>query len=377
MKDEEIKYIKNVIQSANINFLFGSGLSRPFLKTLGNIEKYITEISQRLGLEEDIELLVKGSLFNMYFKDVMYNNICVISDCTSADKTTTLTNYKKFLTIFNSLLQRRGSTILNKQVNLFTTNIDLFVEKALEDLGLEYNDGFSGRLTPTFSLSNYNKLLSKKSLHFDNESKIPIFNLLKIHGSLNWKYEDTKITYSSNLKTLEELKIIADKCSFIEVEMADTIDTLIGKAEDISLIDGIKVTEIKEFMLLYNKIPVVNPTKAKFKETVLDLNYYELLRFYSNELEKENSVLFIMGFSMADEHIAAMTIRLAKSNPTLTIFIFAFNEDAKIEIQDNLKNIQQSNIKIYSRSDVKLTYDFESLNNVIFQTILDKTNNNE
>lgn len=377
MKDEEINHIKNVIQSANINFLFGSGLSCPFLKTLGNIEKYITEISLRLGLKEDIELLVKGSLLNMYFKDVMYNNICVIGDCTSADKTTVLTNYINFLTIFNSLLQRRGSTILNKQVNIFTTNIDLFVEKALEDLGLEYNDGFSGRLTPTFSLSNYNKLLSKKSLHFDNESKIPIFNLLKIHGSLNWKYEDTKITYSSDLKTLEELKIIADKCDFIEVEMADTIDTLIRKAEDITLIDSIKVTEITEFMLFYNKIPVVNPTKSKFKETVLDLNYYELLRFYSNELEKENSVLFVMGFSMADEHIAAMTMRLAKSNPTLTIFIFAFNEDAKIEIQDNLKNNLQSNIKIYSRSDVKLTYDFESLNNVIFQTILDKTNNNE
>ncbi len=377
MNEEEIKHIKNVIQSANINFLIGSGLSRPFLKTLGNIEKHITEISLKTGIDDEIELLVKSSLLNLYFKDVMYNNICLIGDCISADKTTTLKNYTDFLSIFNSLLQRRGSTILNKQVNIFTTNIDLFVEKALENLGLEYNDGFSGRLNPTFSLSNYNKVLSKRSLHFDNESRIPIFNLLKIHGSLNWKYEDSKIKYSSDLKILDDLKIIADKCNFIDVDSTDTIDTLITKAEDIFIRDGKVNKEVHDFLSLYNKIPVVNPTKEKFKETVLDLNYYELLRFYSNELEKENSVLFIMGFSMADEHIAEMTIRLAKSNPTLTIFIFAFNEDAKIEIQDNLKNIQQSNIKIYSRSDVKLTYDFESLNNVIFQAILDKTNNNE
>ena len=42
-----IETLKYYIQSANINFLYGSGLSRPFLSTLGNIEKWLTELNER------------------------------------------------------------------------------------------------------------------------------------------------------------------------------------------------------------------------------------------------------------------------------------------------------------------------------------------
>ena len=377
MKDEDVKYIKDIIQSANINFLIGSGLSRPFLSTLGNIEKYLTEIYENTVIDKEVKLLVEASLINLYFKDVIYKNICVIGDCTSTDKIKTSKNYSDFLTIINSLLQRRGSTILNKKVNIFTTNIDLFLETTIEKLGLEFNDGFSGRFSPTFSLSNYNKLLSKKSLYFENESKIPVFNLLKIHGSLNWKYRDNTITYLTDLKVLEDLKILSEVCDFISVEETDTIDSLIKKAEFSLILDDIKETEINQFKDLYNTLPIVNPTKAKFKETVLDLNYYELLRFYSNELEKENSVLFVMGFSMADEHIAEMTLRLAKSNPTLTIIIFALHEAAKDEIERNLNNTTSGNIKIFYPIVSSTQYSFESINSLIFQPILDKTNKNE
>ena len=90
-----------------------------------------------------------------------------------------------------------------------------------------------------------------------------------------------------------------------------------------------------------------------------------------NELEKENSVLFVMGFSFADEHIAEITLRLAKSNPTLTILIFAYDEDSKLDIQQNLKNTDQRNIKIYTL-EAPLTFDFETLNKMIFNPILEK-----
>ena len=70
---------------------------------------------------------------------------------------------------------------------------------------------------------------------------------------------------------------------------------------------------------------MVNPTKHKFQETVMDMHFYELMRLYSNSLEKENSILFVTGFSFADEHIANLTMRAANSNPTLQIVIFAFD----------------------------------------------------
>lgn len=372
MNDADIKYIKDVMQSANINFLIGSGLSQPYLKTLGNIEKYLTELSSRTNLEESVELLVKNSLLNLYFRDVMFNNICVVGTCASADKLITANNYSTFLKIFNSLLQRRGTTILNKRINVFTTNIDLFFEKTLDDLGLEFNDGFSGRLSPAFSLSNYNKVMSQKSLHFNNESKVPVFNLVKLHGSLNWKFDGNKrIVYTNDLTFLNELDLASNECEFVAIEVIDTIDTIIDKAQKKLLVDGNKNDKILLFQKKYEEIPVVNPTKAKFKETVLDLNYYELLRYYSNELEKENSVLFVMGFSMADEHIAEITLRLAKSNPTLTIIVFCYNESSKIEIHQNLKNTDQGNIKFFFPKDSDV-FDFKTINDSIFNPILKK-----
>jgi hypothetical protein len=36
--ESQLEQIKNVIQDCNLNFLLGSGLSSPYLKTLGNIE---------------------------------------------------------------------------------------------------------------------------------------------------------------------------------------------------------------------------------------------------------------------------------------------------------------------------------------------------
>lgn len=62
-----------------------------------------------------------------------------------------------FLRVWNSILLKRKSTIVGKEVNIFTTNVDIFSEKAFGDLGLEYNDGFNGRLKPSFSLSNFKK----------------------------------------------------------------------------------------------------------------------------------------------------------------------------------------------------------------------------
>ena len=48
-KQLDISYImnldklKNIIQSSHINFLFGAGLSCPYLKTLGDIETWLTQ----------------------------------------------------------------------------------------------------------------------------------------------------------------------------------------------------------------------------------------------------------------------------------------------------------------------------------------------
>lgn len=80
------------------------------------------------------------------------------------------------------------------------------------------------------------------------------------------------------------------------------------------------------------------------------------MRIYSNALERENSILFVMGFSFADEHIAKITQRAADTNPTLQIVVFAYSDKdletykKKLEIEHGCSN---NNILILTPSSFK------------------------
>src|SRR5690606_20142457 len=132
------------------------------------------------------------------------------------DLNNTFLSYKNFLNTLNHILYERRSNTVSKQVNLFTTNIDIFLEKTLEYLDLHFNDGFNGIFKKKFSLSNFKKSFYQKSLQYDNISEIPVFNLLKVHGSVTWKMISDNIHFSrlgyvrriSKLKQKEEFEII-------------------------------------------------------------------------------------------------------------------------------------------------------------------------
>ena len=46
----DLKTLINYLQAANLNFLIGSGASRPFLGVLGKIEEWLTKVSNDKGL---------------------------------------------------------------------------------------------------------------------------------------------------------------------------------------------------------------------------------------------------------------------------------------------------------------------------------------
>lgn len=152
-----LRDIKKTIDSANINFLIGAGLSKPFLDTLNDIELFLSDTSKTSE-----EILSKKK---EYFNKVMLGNIKVLDDVLEVDKDYVMSNYTNFYKILNNLVLKRENSILTKQVNIFTTNIDIFSEKALEGTGIEFNDGFNGRFNPTFNLSNFKKSYFMKSLH--------------------------------------------------------------------------------------------------------------------------------------------------------------------------------------------------------------------
>lgn len=385
MRIETIKYY---IQSANINFLYGSGLSRPFLAVLGNIEKWLTELHeerQKNGKKVEYDI-VEASILKQYFETVMLPNVNPVG----ADYETTKAEYQRFLQTWNELINKRNNRLVGKQVNLFTTNVDLLMERAALNFGVELNDGFQGSIEQVYDAGNFQKTVSKTSLHFQNVSDIPVLNLMKIHGSINWREENDSIKNDIGLPTVNAVKAALDTidaANFISTTKKDTDGNFVEKTlvEMVSEAEGKQLANsdvFKTFFEEYHKLIMINPTKRKFKESVIDHHFYELMRQYSNNLEKENTILFSAGFSFADEHIADITRRAANTNPTLHIVIFAFSDDDGEIIKANLKlkNVcLNNNIVILTPSLIKKTNadcqektykDFaESVTNFDFATI--------
>jgi SIR2-like domain len=363
--------LKDIIQDCNFNFLLGSGLSSPYLKTLGRIELLLTQLEE-MALPADEDSIVRCSLYKAYFDGVMSKNCNILQN--EAECIPTLNNYYAFLEILNVILLRRKSTILGKEVNLFTTNIDICLEKAIEHLGLECNDGFAGRFRPAFSISNFKKAHFKRSPQYDNVSEIPTINLLKLHGSLTWELEgNDRVVFSSDLKYVKNLQAKAiTPTLLLRVDEKTTLESLLaegqGKKSDPS---------VKEFLEAYSHLLIVNPTKTKFRQTLLNQTHYELLRIYSNELEKENTVLFVLGFSFADEHIREITLRAANSNPTLMVYVVAYDSESAIALEAKFHDlaIRNDNVEIVKppigqEKKDSFKYDLATINKKILREVL-------
>lgn len=358
----KIKELIQYIQSSNINFMIGSGASRPFLATLGSIETWLTRLAEDLKSGNAEYAVVEASIYKAFYETVIKPNH-LISDL-DTNYAETKDNYKTFLAAWNGIMNKRNSRIHNKQVNIFTTNVDLMFEHSSSGMGVELNDGFQGSVEQLYDESNFMKSVNKTSLHFQYVSEIPVFNLMKVHGSINW--EQSGMTGIKN-NTIwywdieEAIKAIpSDKFIVIHRILPDgtqeekTYDELVSEARALAVAD---TTIYDDFLKRYKKLIIVNPTKRKFEETVMDFHFYELMRMYANALEKENTLLFAAGFSFADEHIAAITKRAADINPTLQIIVFAFNDAEEAYFKKNLKLMPASlnnNITILTPSIFKL-----------------------
>ena len=331
------------------------------------------------------------------------------------------TAYRDFLRVWNYIMSRRGDNLLSKQVNIFTTNIDPLVEEAAEDLGIEFNNGFKGLIRPIFREETFSMTISKVSPFYQKASEIPMFNYLKMHGSINWRGEkdSAEISYDGRLETLKEVVRCIEKYpsqyrimdrlqedlqkedvkrEFKFEDLKDEVERYInsiksegqnidavreGKREDFCSLEN----QAQPFRKAYDRLVMINPRKAKFRETVLDLHFYELMRLYANALEKTTTCLFVAGFSFADEHIAQITRRAAASNPTLLVIIFAYDEKAKGDISGRI-GTDNNNIIVLSPSEFRDCqdeadkdaveglehFDLASINKYVFEQIRKRIN---
>lgn len=287
-----VETIRKLAITKQLNFLIGSGASLPAISLMSeyNAENKNDALLENVKNKSEIILQDEVELQN------------------NSDVLVTLQNYECFILSIIRLLNYSNSRQTPKNINIFTTNYDLFIEKSIDIQQQKnyfiFNDGSRGYFNRILDSSNYNSTASYKGLNDNYINEIPCISLIKPHGSVNWE----KIQFKNS--------------NFIKVNN----------------------------FVLDNPV-VVPPTGYEQQETFLNDHFHEMLRVFQLELDKPQSVLFVIGFSFQDSHIAKM-IRRACLNPELMIYIFAYNIEDKEKIMKNLKNVSENlNCKILIPED--------------------------
>lgn len=325
----------------NINFLIGSGASAGYIPTL-----WIKDDTSYEDILTDTKYKeIENFIYHAYYNDILSKSFCIppsnLKEKLKFRKT--FVNYLRFIKNLSSLVDKKSSNQI-RRANIFTTNYDLFLEKSSDLLlknntGFIFNDGGRGLHTRHLSISNFHTSTWHQGTNDLYKFEIPTINLIKMHGSISWNKvnEDTiSIRYLDNLP--DELSIETDHC----LDITETIE----KVDELYFFDGAKSAielsqddeeKLQRFRKEYDKLAIVNPTKAKFEETVFQQHYYQSLRLLSYELEKPQTVLICFGFSFKDEHIREI-IQRSLSNPSLIIYIFCYRLKDKESIKKTINS---------------------------------------
>ncbi|HFN0785998.1 TPA: SIR2 family protein [Klebsiella variicola subsp. variicola] len=331
-QDRDREYFERVFQSANINFLIGSGASLPAIRILGDIE---AQLEEHVRTGDDLAYFQQAGDF---LTSVWQANDVLLdrtqkdtphSQLTLANVALTRTYYSCFIHSLERILTQRRTGLLPRRINLFTTNYDLFIEDAaVKSNNVVLNDGFSrrGNLYGAYLFdpaSFYHTTHATGNL-YNYSVELPTINLIKLHGSLSW------FKYNNNF--------------YYQVPPLKPVVFTTPQ-------------ELSSWVLAH---ALILPRKDKFRETLLENIYYDLLRSYSNELDKEGALLVVFGFSFADEHIETLT-KKALRNMSLKIIIFAYNENARLEFIEKFRDY--SNVEIVYTPGKAL--DFSKVNEII------------
>lgn len=274
-KEEITKFLRELAITKQLNFLIGSGASTPAIPLMSQCPDNDELVKM---IQETSNKLITGTY---EFDDNLGTSQNNIKDV--------LNSYKKLIYAISNVLDRSNSREAPREANLFTTNYDLFVEKAvdmvLKETSLVFNDGARGYFDRYLDSSNFNRMVAYKGLNNNYIDELPSLTLIKPHGSVNWE-----------------------------------------RSNDGQVIIRNKVVE--------NPM-VVPPTGLEGQETFLNNHFHDMLRVFQLELDKPESVLFVLGFSFQDDHISRM-IRRALENRRLIIECFCWSDSDKKQYLNNL-----------------------------------------
>ena len=381
------------IQGKNLNFLIGAGASAGLVDTLNLSE--LGESFEDLYSDKELTAKQRAALDLIWFKSWIQDTLITkekINNIPTNDieGKKVFQNYKRFISNLGDFLDREGYD-KPKRANIFTTNYDSLFELAFDEVSQDqrmiyFNDGSRGFLNRYISTENFNLNISHSAMSDNFQRSIPTINLLKIHGSITWDLEEDKESNNKKIKAtinnevFKEVKATADNImNSITLKSFPIIDALFlhkrkltddekkialqslkdelnslneySSNDTLANLDEEPSPMLQKFEKVYKKLQVVNPTKDKFRETVFQQNYYQLLRMLSFELEKRDSVLIVFGFSFADEHILEI-VRRSLVNPYLKMYVICYDENSKVDLEKKLGSVGPNKIEFIPYTDI-------------------------
>lgn len=202
---------------------------------------------------------------------------------------------------FLSKLVGRDSNL--GRAHLFTLNYDTLFEQALELLGIQYFDGFTGRAAARFDPSVYGldvyypgEVAEGRVRRFDK-----FLHFYKLHGSIHWFEQDGEMR--ARHPDLAPFKSYAAKSP---ADKATSLATLAEHAPSVGIL----------------------PTANKLAQT-LTMPYAHLFRSFQVRLGIPQTFLLVLGYGFGDDHVSRI-IENALMNPSLVMLVIEPNPASPI-----------------------------------------------
>jgi hypothetical protein len=202
---------------------------------------------------------------------------------------------------FLSKLVARDSNL--GRTHLFTLNYDTLFEQALELLGIQYFDGFTGRAQARFDPSVYGldiyypgEVAEGRVRRFDK-----FLHFYKLHGSIHWFEQDGEMrARHPNLTPFR---------TYANLNAANKAEALAKLATDTPSVG-------------------ILPTANKFAQT-LTMPYAHLFRSFQVRLGIPQTFLLVLGYGFGDDHVSRI-IENALMNPSLIMLVVEPNPKSPV-----------------------------------------------
>ena len=202
---------------------------------------------------------------------------------------------------FLSKLVARDSNL--GRTHLFTLNYDTLFEQALEVLGIQYFDGFTGRASARFDPSVYGldiyypgEIAEGRVRRFDK-----FLHFYKLHGSIHW--------YEQGSEMRARHPDLAPFRAYAGMTPDEKAAALVPLADGTASVG-------------------ILPTANKFAQT-LATPYAHLFRSFQVRLGIPQTFLLILGYGFGDDHVSRI-IENALMNPSLVMLVVEPNPNSSV-----------------------------------------------